>query len=153
MTAEKDDYTEKRRAHWDSIALEMSRAVGWGEFYHQRVTQIFRTLVLPGQRIIELGCGVRDLLAALEPSVGIGVDFSSQMIEFASTRHPQLQFVRADAHELDVKDRFDVIILSDLVNDLWDVQQVFQTAASLAEPHTRLIINNCTAGSGSFRWK
>ena len=63
------------------------------------------------------------------------------MIEFASTRHPQLQFVRADAHELDVKDRFDVIILSDLVNDLWDVQQVFQTAASLAEPHTRLIIN------------
>ena len=48
MTAEKDDYTEKRRAHWDSIALEMSRAAGWGEFYHQRVTQIFRTLVLPG---------------------------------------------------------------------------------------------------------
>ena len=39
------------------------------------------------------------------------------------------------------KRTFDVIILSDLVNDLWDVQQVFQTAATLAEPHTRLIIN------------
>lgn len=141
MTADKDDYTEKRRAHWDSIALEMSRAAGWGEFYHQRVTRIFRTLVLPGQRIIELGCAYGDLLAALEPSVGIGVDFSSRMIEFASARHPQLQFVHADAHELDVKGTFDVIILSDLVNDLWDVQQVFQTAASLAGPHTRLIIN------------
>ena len=78
MTAERDDYTEKRRAHWDSIALEMSRGPGWGQFYHQRVTRILQTLVLPGQRIIELGCAYGDLLAALEPSVGVGVDFSSR---------------------------------------------------------------------------
>jgi hypothetical protein len=31
--------------------------------------------------------------------------------------------------------------LSDLVNDLWDVQQVFEMAASIAKPDTRLIIN------------
>jgi len=142
MTAERDEYTEKRRAHWDSIALEMSRGAGWGQFYHQRVTRVLQTLVLPGQRIIELGCAYGDLLAALEPSVGVGVDFSSEMIKFASSSHPQLHFVHADAQELDIKETFDVIILSDLVNDLWDVQQVFQTAASLAEPHTRLIINS-----------
>ena len=141
MTAERDDYTEKRRAHWDSIALEMSRGPGWGQFYHQRVTRILQTLVLPGQRIIELGCAYGDLLAALEPSVGVGVDFSAEMIKFASARHPQLRLVHADAQELDIKETFDVIILSDLVNDLWDVQQLFQTVASLAKPHTRLIIN------------
>ncbi|MGO9567095.1 MAG: glycosyltransferase [Desulfomonilaceae bacterium] len=141
MTAERYDYTEKRRAHWDSIALEMDGGAGWGKFYHQRVTRILQTLVLPGQRIIELGCAYGDLLAALEPSVGVGVDFSAEMIRFASARHSELQFVHADAQELDIKEAFDVIILSDLVNDLWDVQQVFQIAASLAEPHTRLIIN------------
>jgi SAM-dependent methyltransferase len=141
MTAERDDYTKKRRAHWDSMALEMSRGPGWGQFYHLRVTRILQTLVLPGQRIIELGCAYGDLLAALEPSVGVGVDFSAEMIKFASARHPQLRLVHADAQELDIKETFDVIILSDLVNDLWDVQQVFQTVASLAKPHTRLIIN------------
>jgi len=141
MNAERNDYTKKRRAHWDSIALEMSRGVGWGRFYHQRVTRILQTLVLPGQRIIELGCAYGDLLAALEPSVGVGVDFSSEMIKFASSSYPQLHFIHADVQELDIKETFDVIILSDLVNDLWDVQQVFQTAAALAEPHTRLIIN------------
>jgi SAM-dependent methyltransferase len=141
MTAERDNYTKMRRAHWDSIALEMSRGEGWGQFYHQRVTRIFQTLVLPGQRIIELGCAYGDLLAALEPSVGVGVDFSGEMIKFASARHSKLHFVQADALELGIKDTFDVIILSDLVNDLWDVQQTFETAASLAKPHTRLIIN------------
>jgi SAM-dependent methyltransferase len=141
MTAERDDYTEKRRAHWDSMALEMSRGPGWGQSYHQRVTRIFQTLVLPGQRIIELGCAYGDLLAALEPSVGVGVDFSAEMIKLASARHPQLRFIHADAQELDIKETFDVIVLSDLVNDLWDVQQVFQAVASLANPHTRLIIN------------
>jgi SAM-dependent methyltransferase len=141
MTAERDNYAKMRRAHWDSIALEMSRGEGWGQFYHQRVTRIFQTLVLPGQRIIELGCAYGDLLAALEPSVGVGVDFSGEMIKFASARHPELHFVQADALELGIKDTYDVIILSDLVNDLWDVQQTFETAASLAKPHTRLIIN------------
>jgi SAM-dependent methyltransferase len=141
MTAERDNYTEKRRAHWDAMALEMSRGPGWGQFYHQRVTRILQTLVLPGQRIIELGCAYGDLLAALEPAVGVGVDFSAEMIKFASARHPQLRFIHADAQELDIKETFDVIVLSDLVNDLWDVQQVFQAVASLAKPHTRLIIN------------
>ncbi len=141
MTAEKDAYTEERRTHWDAIALEMGRGSEWGRFYHQRVMKIFQTVVLPGQRIIEFGCAYAELLAALEPSVGVGVDFSSEMIKVASDRHPELQFVNGDVHELDIKETFDVIILSDLVNDLWDVQQVFETAAAVAEPHTRLIIN------------
>ena len=36
---------------------------------------------------------------------------------------------------------FDVVILSDLVNDLWDVQGVFEQVRSLCNPHTRLVLN------------
>ena len=36
---------------------------------------------------------------------------------------------------------FDVIILSDLVNDLWDVQGVFEQVRALCDSHTRLILN------------
>jgi hypothetical protein len=52
-----------------------------------------------------------------------------------------LHFIEADAHALALDEQFDIIILSDVVNDLWDVQQVFQTIARLATPTTRLIIN------------
>ena len=37
---------------------------------------------------------------------------------------------------------FDVIILSDLIDDLWDVQKVFEQLSRLCQPRTRLIINS-----------
>ena len=35
-----------------------------------------------------------------------------------------------------------MIILSDLVNDLWDVQTVFEQIGPLTTPHTRIILNS-----------
>jgi hypothetical protein len=48
----------------------------------------------------------------------------------------------ADAHELPIKGPFDVIILSDLANDLWDVQEALGQLSGISQPHTRLIINS-----------
>ncbi len=64
------------------------------------------------------------------------------MIDRAKRRHPELFFIQADIHDLGLQEQFDVIILSDLVNDLWDVQTVFEQVAQLAHPRTRLIINS-----------
>jgi len=64
------------------------------------------------------------------------------MINVARRRHPQLRFVQADAHALNLSEKFDVIILSDLVNDLWDVQTVLRQVAQLTTPRSRIIINS-----------
>ena len=42
---------------------------------------------------------------------------------------------------LSLRTEFDYIILSDLVNDLWDVQRVFEQIAGACSPSTRIIIN------------
>ena len=42
----------------------------------------------PGASVLEIGCGGGDLLAALRPADGLGVDVSAGMIELAS-RHPR----------------------------------------------------------------
>jgi SAM-dependent methyltransferase len=91
--------------------------------------------------VIEIGCGDGDLLAAMQPSYGVGVDFSGSMIQSAKNRYPQLHFIQADIHELQLDKKFDFIILSDLVNDLWDVQAVLERIKQLTTPETRLIIN------------
>jgi len=142
MNSDKAAYTAIRRLHWDSVWNKMGTDRKWGGFYHKRIEQIFQNLVLPGQRVIEIGCAYGDLLAALKPSTGVGVDFSNGMIRAARLRHPELLFVLADAHELPVKGPFDVIILSDLVNDLWDVQEALSQLRSISHPHTRLIVNS-----------
>ncbi len=63
------------------------------------------------------------------------------MLARAAARHPELKFVNDDVGELSLGDKFDYVILSDLVNDLWDVQSVFEKIAPVCEPRTRIIIN------------
>ena len=92
-------------------------------------------------RVLEVGCGQGDLLAALRPSLGVGVDLSAPMVRQASEKYPHLRFIQADAHALDLGGPFDVIVLSDLVNDLWDVQTVLEKLTNVAGPQTRLILN------------
>jgi SAM-dependent methyltransferase len=136
-------YQQTRMAHWDAVARQMDAGPGWGAFYHERLAEIYRFLVPKEKRVIELGCAQGELLAAFQPARGVGVDFSSEMLTRGKQRFPKLTFIQADVHDLAfLNEKFDVIILSDLVNDLWDVQAVFEQVAKLAESHTRIIINS-----------
>ena len=64
------------------------------------------------------------------------------MIARAKKNHPEFEFHQADAHDLSsIEGEFDVIILSDTVNDLWDVQRALEQVRRFCAPHTRLIIN------------
>lgn len=134
-------YTEKRRTHWDEVALRFRDGSRGGRAYHRRLREIYRNLVPSGQRVLELGCGAGDLLAACEPAHGVGVDFSSNMLREAAQRYPSLEFVHSDVLEYQSNTTFDVVILSDLINDLWDVQGALETAARAMGPRSRLIMN------------
>src|SRR6267154_2356950 len=109
-----------RRAFYDQRAPLRARETG--RYYQRTLRKYFGFLVPPGLRVLEIGCGLGDLLAALKPSRGVGVDFSPEMIKLARERHPGLEFQVADAVEFSSNEKFDYIVLSDLVNDLPDVQ-------------------------------
>jgi SAM-dependent methyltransferase len=140
------DYSEaahqkERLAYWNEIARKTGNDAPFPNGYHRQLLKNYQFLVAPGQRVLEIGCGRGDLLAALNPSVGVGVDFSQEMIRIAETRYPNLRFVLADSHELALDEKFDIIILSDLINDQWDVQKVFNRLRILSTPRTRIIMN------------
>ena len=109
--------------------------------YHRRLAEIYRYLVPVRSRVLELGCGTGDLLAALEPSLGVGIDFAPELLKRAARSHPQLHFVQGDVGKLSLNTKFDYVILSDLINDLWDVQTTIERVASVCTPATRVIIN------------
>ncbi|HSB02376.1 MAG TPA: glycosyltransferase, partial [Anaerolineales bacterium] len=135
-------YQQVRIAHWDAIARQRSSWQGLGGWYHHRLQEIYHFHIGPNQKVLEIGCAEGDLLAALKPARGVGIDFSEAMICRAKELHPELEFLQADAHDLSGLDEtFDAIILSDLVNDLWDVQGVFEQLKRLCAPHTRIILN------------
>jgi SAM-dependent methyltransferase len=135
---------EAVRAFYDDAAAERD---GWharNGFYHAELLRLVRRHCPPGRRVLEIGCGTGDLLAALEPSAGVGLDFSEPMLERARAKHPRLAFVRGDAEELpdDLARRgpFDVVVLSDLVGSLVDVERACAELHAVCDEDTRVVV-------------
>ena len=137
----KNEYHQARLEHWNKIHANAEGIHSLGGGYHQRLKEIYSFLVLPGQRILEIGCGEGDLLAVLNPSYGVGVDFSSIALKRAQKKYPGLYFIIATADEIGISEHFDVIILSDILNDLYDVQDVLYSIHSFCTRKTRILIN------------
>jgi SAM-dependent methyltransferase len=135
-------YQNTRIAHWDSVARKRDSWRSAGSWYHRRLQEVYSYLIPPGQKVLEFGCGTGDLLAALKPSLGVGIDFSPEMVTRAGEKYPSLKFIQADVHKLPaIRRTFDFIIISDAVNDLWDVQSAFEQIHPLCTPRTRIILN------------
>jgi ubiquinone/menaquinone biosynthesis C-methylase UbiE len=135
-------YQQTRILHWDKIAIKRDTWQGMGKWYHKRLTEIYKFLVSPNQRILEIGCGQGDLISQLNPSHGVGVDFSQEMLERAKKKNSNIEYHQLDAHDLsNLEGKFDVIIFSDTINDLWDVQRALEQVKKFCKPSTRLILN------------
>ncbi len=136
-------------AYFDSIA---QRRMVWkkrNRFYHHSLEKYFSFTIPTGSRVLEVGCGTGDLLAAVRPEFGVGIDFSTKIIELATSRHPHLHFkvhdIESDTfiEQLDhEKQQFDYIILSDLLHVLWDVQKALHSIRKFCHPSTRIVISN-----------
>ena len=133
-------YRNRRVAHWEDIYIRKQASLG--NHYRERLIECYRNLIPEGSLVLEIGCGEGDLLSALNPSVGVGIDFSQRAIERARVAFPALSFYVGDAHGLDLNERsFDFIVFSDLLNDLWDVQAVLQEIRRYCGEQTRLVLN------------
>jgi SAM-dependent methyltransferase len=128
--------TDAQRSRPTRCSLRRKRAA-----YHQLLQRYYSFLIPPGSRVLELGCGLGDLLAAVKPARGVGIDFSPATIALARERHPNLEFHVADAESFSSEEKFDYIILSDLINSVPDVQRVIDQAQRLSFQHTRLVLN------------
>jgi len=136
------EYRDIRQTHWDDVAASMEQRRGLGGYYHKRLSNLIKFIIPAGQKVLEIGSGDGDLLSSIEPSLGLGIDLSPKMCSAAKSNHPGLLFIQADAHYLPINGKFDFIILSDLLNDIWDAQQVLKQVSRLCHKRTRIIINS-----------
>lgn len=132
---------EQIREGFDKLAVERVRWKRKNQYYYDQQEAYFRFLVPEGLRVLELGCGTGDLLAAVKPVRGLGIDVSSWMIEQAQHRYPQLEFRVSDLEELDLTEQFDVVILADAVGHIQDVEETLRNLRTVCHPETRIIIS------------
>src|SRR5688500_6961251 len=114
------------RAHFDGLAPSIDRWRRMSWYYHREIESFARFVIPPGSSVLELGCGTGELLDAVRPSVGVGIDISPKMIEIARVRFPHLGWKVADAESLDLGRTFDYVVISDLLGHLEDIWTTFQ---------------------------
>lgn len=139
MTA--DPYAELAE-FFDRFASEESRWKRRNSTYHRLIAQLMRFHVPEGARVLEIGSGSGDLLAALKPSVGVGIDVSQGMVDRARQEHPELRFERVPGEQLELGETFDYIVLSDLMPYVDDLLELFHRVAEHSHERTRVIVNS-----------
>jgi SAM-dependent methyltransferase len=131
--------------HFEANADELDRWRAFNAAYHDDDNKFMRFLIPPGKRVLELGCGRGDLLAALKPAYGVGIDFGAATIAKARARHPDLDFVLGDVEVPEtlaaIEGPFDYIVIADTIGMFEDIDGTLRLVHQLCAPSTRIIIS------------
>jgi SAM-dependent methyltransferase len=137
-----EEYLQHWEAFFDHYAAQVDRWHHRNSGYHKAIASLARFYVPADARVLEVGSGNGDLLAALQPAYGLGIDISGQMVRLAARKYPHLHFHQMAAEHLELPgEPFDFIVLSDLVGYLYDIRLVFERLRNICHARTRLIIH------------
>ncbi len=128
------------RDHYERLAPERDRWYQKNSYYHGAVERRLGALIAPGSSVLELGCGTGNLLNALRPSRGLGLDLSAEMVRLARAKFPNMQFEVADAEAFEVDEKFDFVVASDLIGELGDITAMLECFHRVSHESTRLIL-------------
>ena len=132
------------RSFYEANHDQLARAREKRSYYYDYLSRVLKARVAPGQRVLEIGCGSGDLLAAVSPSFGVGIDLSGKAVAAARARHPELHFFEGDACEAatltQARGPFDVILIVNVLTFLGDVRRLFDILHLVSHSKTRIII-------------
>jgi ubiquinone/menaquinone biosynthesis C-methylase UbiE/glycosyltransferase involved in cell wall biosynthesis len=136
---------DEKRKYFDLVAPQRDFWRQKNRYYYEDLESFLSFLIPPDNTVLEIGCGTGELLAGLRPSRGLGIDFSAEMIrlatdKFPSTKNPFLEFRVDDAEDLHIREKFDYVIMSDLIGELTDIWKAFRSLKAVAAPESRIVI-------------
>jgi SAM-dependent methyltransferase len=130
----------ERIKYFNSVAEERERWRKRGFYYHKQLEKYLQYLIPSNSSVLEIGCGTGNLLAALNPKRGLGVDISPTMVEVARRQFPGLQFEVGDLERLQIEEKFDYVVLVETIGHVDDIQLAFEELHKVCKPETRVII-------------
>ena len=115
-------YRKKKSYYWDSI------------------TRLCNYFIPAEHKVLEIGCATGELLHKLDAREKTGIDFSPEMIKIAKSQYPHIRFHTMRAEQINLPEKFDTIILSNLVGVLPDVEKSLRELQKVSHPGTRIIV-------------
>ncbi len=118
-----------------------------GSHVKHRITKyhkFFASRIAPADRVLDIGCGKGEVaykIAVKSASSVVGVDCNEQSIIFAQEnyRHPKLKFIHDDATKFLPPEKFDVVILSNVLEHIEERNSFLQKINRQVQPKRYLI--------------
>jgi SAM-dependent methyltransferase len=129
------------RTFFERWNVEAPRFAVSKDYLHRDLVGTLRRLVPSDARVLEIGCGTGELLAALPNASKTGVDFTPVAIERAREAHPDITFLLDDAITFQRNERYDAIICDRLVHSVPDIQRLLENAAAHLEDNGRIFLS------------
>lgn len=130
-----------KRSYFNSIAPFRKKQRRAKRYYWNDITNYCNFFITPDLSVLEVGCGTGEFLDQLNTLKKTGIDFSERMIEEARSQFPEIELFVMPAENIQLPQKYDVIILSNLIGYLDDIEKVFEQLHKVSHPHTKIIIS------------
>lgn len=126
-----------------SLEQEISDINRWRRrhpYYYAQLHRMFKTHIPPGASVLEIGCGLGDLLADLQPARGVGIESKPDIARLAARRFGDLEILCDDYDSFELDETFDYIVISNALAEMDDIQAMLQRVSRVCHPGTRIIM-------------
>jgi ubiquinone/menaquinone biosynthesis C-methylase UbiE len=127
--------------HFDRIADKYDHFKKKNWYYYRNLKQLYKEIILPDQKILEVGCGTGDLISSLEYRYAAGIDISLEMIKIAQKKHPHINFQAKTVENYKPESDFDFIFLADVLEHLENIPSAINSLERLCQKHTKIIFS------------
>ncbi len=131
---------ESKKEYFDRIAVRRKGKGHQYSYYWDDITRFCNYFAHEDISVLEVGCGSGELLAGVAAKRKVGLDFSPVMIENAKERFKDIDFRVMAAENIQLEEKFDLIILSNLIGYVDDIQEVLQQVKKVCHDHTKVIV-------------
>jgi len=137
----KEEFVEKDvQRHFDSLAEGYDALKEKNSYYYETLKKLLAENIAHGRSVLEVGCATGELLNALAPSRGAGIDLSEAMIRRARAKFPRLDFAAVSFEAYAPAASFDFITVVDVIEHVPEPEKLFAKLREWASPSTRVIL-------------
>lgn len=127
-------------SYFNNLAAARKKIRSKHAYYWNEITEYCSYFSHETYSVLEVGCGTGELLAQIKGNRKVGIDLSPEMLKIAHQQFPQIEFIESAAEDLNLNEKFDLILLSNLVGYVDDVQIILEKLHTVCHERTKIIV-------------
>lgn len=118
--------------------LDFWKEKNW--YYHNQLKQIFKDVIKENSKVLQIGYGLGDILAALYPKKGVSFDDDKDILAISRRRYPIFKFTDFNFNKNKVNDKFDYVIYPNSLEHFDDIQTVFENVYPALSRSSKVVV-------------